>query len=193
TDAPVAAAALRVAASGAAALADPKWARGYSVALPARATTPVVVYVRGASVGTGVIDASIAAPGLGPLAAHHEWQVKPAGEALTVVEAVWVERAATAALTAASAEAGATPTGPARLVLERGLAPVLAAALESLRPERLIGPRAIADALEVFGRVRAWAITRGGETDPLAVRARELAGRAAGRKEAHFKDGHGGD
>ena len=57
------------------------------------------------------------------------------------------------------------------------------AALESLQPEHLNGARAMADALEVFGRVRAWAIVRGGDTHPLAIRARELARQVVARRD----------
>jgi hypothetical protein len=39
----------------------------------------------------------------------------------------------------------------------------------------------MADAIEVASRVRRWAITRGGEKDPLAERAAEIARRATGR------------
>ncbi len=65
--------------------------------------------------------------------------------------------------------------GAGRLVLERGIAPIIAAALDSFQPEHLTGERAFADALEVFGRVRAWAIVHSGEGDALAIRARALA------------------
>jgi hypothetical protein len=93
---------------------------------------------------------------------------------------VWVERAATVTLPPVSD--GVAPTGPARLIIERGIEPALAGAIESLRPERLTGLRAFADALEVFGRVRAWALVRGGQADPLASRAAELAELAIARR-----------
>jgi hypothetical protein len=181
------AAALRVTASGVAVLVEPGRANR-ALNLPPRSATPVVVYIRAPAVGSGILEATVTAPGVPSDAAHHEWQVKPAGETLSASEAAWIDRDAT--LSGPASDAGAVAVGPGRLVLERGLAPTLAAALESLRPERLTGLGAIADALEICARVRSWAIVRGGQTDPLAVRARELAALAVGRESAYEGKGH---
>jgi hypothetical protein len=189
TDRPLAGA-LRVTVSGAAALVEPRRA-GRAITLPARSATPVVIYVRAAAAGAAILEAAVAAPGVPGDAVRHEWPIRPAGETALQSDAAWIEREAV--LTFAARADGAAPAGPGRLVLERGLAPALSAALDSLRPERLTGLRAVADALEVLGRVRSWAIVRGGETDPLAVRARELAGLAAGRTEIYSKTGRGAD
>ena len=171
-------ASLRVTPSGAATLADPKRPAG-AVAVAARSTASVLVRLRGSSAGTAALDATVSSAGLPSDTLHHEWRVRAAGEASVASSAIWVESGATVALPASAA--GATPTGPGRLVLERGIEPALAGALESLRSERLIGLRGFADALEVFGRVRSWVMVRAGETDPLATRAAELADLALAR------------
>jgi hypothetical protein len=162
---------LRLSVAGAARMLAPD-AGKQTVAVPAKSMVTVAVRVRGNLAGTASLDAQVEGAGL---ADHvkHEWAIRPAGETFLAQNAAWVEQASTIALPAGSQSTPAQ--GPGRLVLERGIAPVLAAALDSLQPEHLTGERAFADALEVFGRVRAWAIVRGGEGHALAVRARELA------------------
>lgn len=172
---------LQVLASGSAQLTDPK-RNSQTLRVPGQSVATATVSVSGAWTGTGTLDVSLA-DGAAKIVdcVHHEWTIKPAGEVMAVSNAAVVERDTTVALPAAPT---ATPAvGSGRLVLERGLAPVLTAALESLTPERLHGQRSIADALEVFGRVRAWAIVRGGETDTLAVRARELSNQVVARRD----------
>ncbi len=176
---------LRVAASGAAALADRGPARR-AIAVPAGATVAATVFVVASAVGTGVLDVIASAAGVAPDAVHHEWAIRPAGERSTIADAVWVDRTATLALPSVGAD-GAAPTEPGRLVLERGPTAALAAVLESVQPEHLHGARPIADALEICGRIRTWAIVRGGESDPLAVRARTIAAQVANRLGAHSK------
>jgi hypothetical protein len=173
------AATLGLVASGAAQLVDARAVK-QTVAVPARSATTVRVRVRGRAIGTAVLDATLAGAGHTDRL-RHAWQVKPAGEIFVAQNATWIEKAATLPVPAAST---ATPAqGPSRLVLERGLEPVLAAALDSLAPDHLFGVRALADALEVAGRTRAWALVRGGETHALAVRSRELAVQASERLE----------
>jgi hypothetical protein len=172
-------ASLRVAASGAVALLEPARATR-ALPIAAGSSASVITFVRATAPGGAILDVNVVAPGVAPDAVRHQWSIKPAGERSMIASALWVEREATIPLPAGDAD-GAVPDGAGRLVLERGLGPALGAALESLRPERLVGLRAIADALDVLGRVWSWAIARGGETDPVAVRARELAGLAAAR------------
>ena len=167
---------LHVSASGSARLADLKSA-SQTLRVPAQSAATATVRVRGVWLGTGSLDVSLA-DGAAKIVdrVHHEWAIKPAGEVIMVSNAAVVERETTVTLPAATT---ATPAvGPARLVLERGLASVLTAALESLVPEQLNGQRSMADALEVFGRVRAWAIVRGGETDPWPCARASLRARS---------------
>jgi hypothetical protein len=110
---------------------------------------------------------------------HHDWEVKPAGDPFSVNSATWVEGEQELVLPLDRAVARAF--GPARLILERGAEPLLLAALDSLDPDTLSTPDATAHALDASERVRRWAIARGGEKDPLAVRALEIAKRAAGK------------
>ena len=180
---------LHAAASGAAALADHAPAER-ALALPAGSTAAVTVFVVASTAGTGILDVSASAAGAAPDAVHHEWAIRPAGERSTIADAVWVDRAATLAVPSAAAD-GASPTEPGRLILERGPTAALAAVLESVQSERLHGVRAIADALEVCARIRTWAIVRGGESDPLAARARAVAAEIASRLAVHKKDDPG--
>jgi hypothetical protein len=164
-------ASLRLTIAGAAQILDAS-ASKRTLSVPAQSTVTVAARIRGKLAGTAILDAAVDGSGL---ADHvkHEWAIRPAGEIFLAQDTAWVEQASTLSLPAGSQSTPAQ--GPGRLVLERGIAPVLAAALDSLQPEHLTGERAFADALEVFGRVRAWAIVHGGESHALAVRARELA------------------
>ncbi len=176
---------LRVAASGAAALAD-RAAAARTVAVPAAGTAVTTVFMSGGVAGTGVLDVTASAPGVEPDAVHHEWEIRPAGERAVLADAAWVDRTATLQLPGVTAD-GTAPIEPGRLVLERGPTAALAAVLESVQPDRLHSLRAFADALEICGRIRTWAIVRGGESDPLAARARALAGQVAERLGTHAK------
>jgi hypothetical protein len=164
-------ASLRLTIAGAAQILDAS-ASKRTLLVPAQSMVTVAARMRGKLAGTAILDAAVDGGGM---ADHvkHEWAIRPAGEIFLAQNAALVEQASTLSLPAGSQSTPAQ--GPGRLVLERGIAPVLAAALDSLQPEHLTGERAFADALEVFGRVRAWAIVRGGESHALAVRARELA------------------
>jgi hypothetical protein len=170
---------LRLSASGAASLVHASEAKR-TFKVPAQSATTTFTRVRGAAVGTAILEASVEGAGYSDRL-KHQWSVKPAGEVFVADSAVWLEQAATLPLPVATANTPAQ--GPGRLVLEKGIVPALASVLDSLVPERLAGERAFADALEVFGRVRTWAIIRGGETNPLAVRARQLAQQAHEREE----------
>src|SRR5207244_3377598 len=70
-------------------------------------------------------------------------------------------------------------------VLERGFDEALVAALEAMNPDLIATPEAMADALEVAGRVGRWAATRGDERAAVRSRAEELARRALGRLVAY--------
>jgi Alpha-2-macroglobulin family len=164
-------ASLLLSASGTAQILDVS-ASKRTISVPAQSMVTVAVRIRGSSVGTATLDAAIEGAGLSDRL-KHVWAIQAAGETFIAQNVTWVEQGSTVALPAGSQSTPVQGTG--RLVLERGIAPVLAAALDSLQPDHLTGERAFADALEVFGRVRSWAIVRGGESHALAVRARELA------------------
>jgi hypothetical protein len=171
--------ALRISASGSVLLVDGKAAK-QTLSVAARSATTTTVRVRALGAGTGVLDASVEAAGHSDRI-RHEWPTKAAGEVFTAENVAWVETSATVAVPAGTQ---ANPAqGPARLVLEKGIEPALASALDALTPDSLSGLRALADALEVTARIAAWALVRGGETHPLAVRARHIAGQLKARPE----------
>ncbi len=162
---------LRLAATGAVRILDAS-ASQREIPVPAQSMVTVTAQMRGMSVGTAMLEATVEG---GELVDRlkHEWAVRPAGKTVLAENARWLDRSATVPLPAPTQDMPAQGSG--RLVLERGISPVLAAALDSFQPEHLTGERAFADALEVFGRVRSWAVMHGGESNALAVRARELA------------------
>jgi hypothetical protein len=169
TDQPVALT-LQVSASGVARLVDAS-ASKRTFSLAPQTSLEVHARVRAASVGTAVLDASVSGAGHADRI-HHAWQVLPAGETYTAERTAWIDRSATVLLPEAGKDLPAE--GRSYLIFERGLEPVLTAAVGSLVPDQLNGSRAHADALEVLRRVRSWAIVRGGEGHALAVRSRDL-------------------
>jgi hypothetical protein len=180
TDKPLVAS-LRLSASGGAALVNPKEAQRV-LTLPADSATEFTVAVVGASVSTGVLEASVEGGGL---ADHlrHDWPIRPAGETMLAQNLVWIDGGDKATLSLPAASESMPAIGPGRLVVERGIEPALSAALESLTSERLGGERAYADAMESFSRIARWAIAAGGDRHPLATRARELAHQVSERAE----------
>jgi hypothetical protein len=149
------------------------------IQVPAEGAAVTHVRVRATRPGEAHLDVRVQAAGLADDTVVHSWQVAPSGDLADFSGATWVDK---------EAELERTPPPPSfrilgapRLVLERGFDLALSAALESLDPDSLATPGAMADAIEVAGRVRRWAIARGGERDPLAERAGELAKRATGK------------
>jgi hypothetical protein len=178
-------ASLTAGASGAAALAEP--ATGGLLAktaqIPAGGAVVVQVRVKATRPGTARLEVRLEG-GRGPEdVVSHAWEVRPAGEPTDFTSARWVDDGAELSLT--MPPASVRVVGAPRLVIERGWDQALAGALESLDPDTLSSPRAMADAVEVASRLRRWAIVRGGEKDPLAERAAELARRAVGRLVAY--------
>lgn len=177
-------AALAIEARGAAALADPRGGAAV-VDVPAGGAAPVRVRVRAPRAGRAELTAKVSAPGLEPDVVSHAWEVRPAGERTDLSASQWVEAGAPATLRAPALGKVYALTGQPRLLLERGLGGALSAALESMEPDRLASPGALADAVEVASRIRRWATARQGEASPLATRAVEVARRAVGRLVAY--------
>jgi|GEM_PF-1471208 len=167
-----------IAASGAAALSVPRDARR-TLDVPARGVANLRLRVKGVRPGKAVLEARTAVAGLPEDVARQEWEVKPAGEVTDVTQMAWVSGESRVALPLDPQTT--TPLGATVLQIERGYEPLLNAALDALDPDRLRTPDAIADSLETALRIRGWAVARGGETDPLADRAQEIARRAIGR------------
>jgi hypothetical protein len=158
-------------------------ARELTVDVPANGIATTRVRARAKRAGTAELAVTTRAPGLPDDLARHTWEVRRAGESVDVSHVQWVE-----------GEAELSPwldpkpfaaLGPARVVLERGIDVSLASALEALDPDRLRGAAELADAIEVASRLRAWGLTRGGEEDPLVVRAATIQRRATGRLAAY--------
>ncbi|MBI5534913.1 MAG: hypothetical protein HY898_19455 [Deltaproteobacteria bacterium] len=150
-----------------------------SLTVPGGGATTTSVRVQTSHYGKAGLDVRMDAQGLASDTVHHSWEVKPAGDPMDVNRAVWVD--GEQELSLPLDESVSKPFGPARLVFERGAEPLLTAAMESLDPDLMPTPDATAHALDASERIRRWAIARGGEKDPMALRAGEFARRAAGR------------
>jgi hypothetical protein len=122
-------------------------------------------------------------PGLPDDRVHHEWDAEPAGERRAMFASRWVDT--TDQIGLVTSEHALRPLGAPRLVLERGWAPALGAALQALDLSRLRTPDALADALEVAWRIRRWAIATQGERSLIAVQAADLTRRALGRLSSY--------
>ncbi len=173
---------ISVAAGGAAKLGDRASARR-TVDVPARGASevPVVVVAERAGRATLAVDVSSGGKAFDRLT--HGFDVAPAGEPTELTESRWIEKQGELV---APVERGVRLTGAPRLVLERGFEGALGEALEALEPERLDGPDAMVDAIEVAARVRSFAVHHEGEGSRLAARAAGLEGRARGRLQAYL-------
>ncbi len=177
-----ASASLSIVAGGVAALAEPtRGAEPLEKTAAVAAGGAVVVHarVRAARAGKAQLEVRVRAGDAPEDRVTHTWEVRAAGEPTDFTSARWIEDDAELSLTLPPASIRVV--GAPRLVLERGWEQALAGALESLDPDEQASPRAMADAIEVASRLRRWAIARGGEKDPLAERAAEIARRATGR------------
>jgi hypothetical protein len=152
-----------------------------TVDVPADGAVATRVRVRATRTGTGRLDVRAHAAGVPDDAVSHAWEVRAAGELADVANAVWVDGEGKDELGPPPLSQSMRIVGAPRLVLERGYDAAVTGALESLDPDRLASADAMADAIEVAGRVYRWAIARGGDKDPVADRAREIARRATGR------------
>lgn len=150
-----------------------------SVTVAAGGAADVPVHVRARAAGTASLQ--VVAKGTGGVAdsTTHTWEVKPAGEVVDLTSTQWVTSNTTLALSQVSPQLRAT--GTAKLVLERGNAASIAAALDSLDPDAIHSQDGLSYAQEAAARIEKWATARGGEADPLAVRARDRVRRAIGR------------
>ncbi|WP_438036380.1 alpha-2-macroglobulin family protein [Sorangium sp. So ce204] len=171
-------------ARGVAALADPR-RRAVAVDVPAGGAAPVRARVRALRAGRAELAVALKAQGTPGDTLVHAWDVRPAGEPTDLNIAQVVEGGATATLRIATDAQRYQLTGRPRLVVERGLAGALTAALEAMDPDRLSSAGAMADAVEVASLVGRWAKARGGEGAPLAARAEDIGRRAVGRLLAY--------
>ena len=158
-----------------------------TVEVPARGATEVRVAVGAPAVGEAGLEVHTRVAGSPEDVLHHSWDVKPAAERTDVTQMAWIDGEKTVSLPLDPKRVRVV--GAVELELERGQEPAVSAALDSLEPDRLRTPAALGDALDTAMRVRRWAIGRGGEADPLAARALDVARRALGRislyAEAH--------
>lgn len=170
--------ALQANATGAVALALPQQAR-QSITVPAEGTIATTVRVVAKRPGEAALEVRADSTQARADMLKQTWEVKPAGTPVLANDAVWVQGEQEIAIT--SPAAGTRSLSAPRLVLERGVDPLISAALDSLEPDRIPTPDGVAHAMDAASRVRTWAISRGGEKDSLAIRGEEFGRRAAGR------------
>lgn len=177
---------IEAAAEGAVVLADtPRAPRAVDV--PAHGARTVAVKVRATRAGEGKLVLVARAPNLPEDVLRHSWEIAPPGEARALTQTAWVtgERELGIVL-----DQGYRLSGEPRLVLERGYDDAVAAALESLEPERQRSPHSLVDALEGGLRVARWATTKDKPRHrALAEIAQASADRALGRFNVITKAG----
>ncbi|WP_437593378.1 alpha-2-macroglobulin family protein [Sorangium sp. So ce1000] len=171
-------------ARGVVALADAR-RRAVAVDVPAGGAAPVRARVRAGRAGRAELAVAVKAQGTPGDALVHAWDVAPAGEPTDLNVAQLVEGGAAATLRVSADAQRYQLTGSPRLVVERGLAGALTAALEAMDPDRLSSAAAMADAVEVAALVGRWAAARGGDGAPLVARAEDIGRRAVGRLLAY--------
>jgi hypothetical protein len=174
-----------VAASGVAELAYTGVARSRAtkppapLVVPADAMVETRIRIRASQPGTAHLDVRAQATGVPGDSVFHTWEVGAAGEHSTFCSSVWTDDRAELSLRLPPESIRII--GTPRLVLERGFDVALAGALQSLEADSLASPSALADAIEVAGRIRRRAIASGGETDSVAMRAEAIARSATGK------------
>lgn len=143
-------------AEGAARLEDPRRA-AFAVLVPERGARTVRVRVRAKQAGVGRLILVARANGLPDDVVRHTWEIVPPGERRALTQTAWVEGDRDLGLTL---DHGYRLAGAPRLVLERGYDDAVAAALESLEPERQKSAHGLADAVEGAVRVQRWATSK---------------------------------
>lgn len=150
------------------------------VDIPAQGAVHTTVRLRAPSSGEASLRASVSGGPAGSDTTQVVWQVRPAGEVTELVDTYWVEGETELSLPAKGA------SYPSSMVLlERGHAPSILAAMGALDPDRQKTPEGAAHSLEAAMRLYRWALTRGGQKDPVAERAISAARRASGRVRAY--------
>jgi hypothetical protein len=174
---------LTLSAEGACSLRGGKGAAGpRTMSLPSGSAVETEVGVIARAEGTCTLTARVSAPGSPEDVLRHAWDVAPRGEPRVVTAARWIEGAADLAT---PLDAGYSLRGTPRLVLERGYAEPLAAALDALEPERISAPTSLVDVMETARRVHRWAVTQqNARARSLATISEAMERRALGRYRA---------
>ncbi|MBX3219239.1 MAG: hypothetical protein KF795_01895 [Labilithrix sp.] len=161
---------------------DPKAAPA-TVEVPARGARQVRVRVTAKRAGGAALVVTTRSPGVPDDVLRHTWDVAAPGERRALTQTAWVdgERELGIAL-----DHGYAIIGEPRLVLERGYDDAVAAALDSLEPERQTSAGALVDALEASLRIERWATQRSTPRHrAIAAIAKGMAERSLGRFEAY--------
>ena len=168
---------LRISAKEATQLLNPSQASSV-LDVPAGGMAVTTIRVRATKEGTGSLTAEVSAPSLPDDAFEARFPVQAAGEVLVRTRAVWVSSASDVRV---DVDAGHRLTGRPKLVVERGFAHTLDAALGALDPDTLTSPADLADAVEAAVRIERWSTTGAGVDAPRTKRAHDLLLRARGR------------
>lgn len=163
---------------------DPKAAPA-TVDVPAHGARRVRARVTAKRVGRAALVVTTRAPGLPDDVLRHTWEVAPPGERRALTQTAWVDGERELGV---SLDHGYSIVDAPRLVLERGYDDAIAAALDSLEPERQTSTLALVDALEASTRIERWATQRSTPRHrALAAIAKGIAERSLGRFEAYAK------
>lgn len=143
-----------VKAEGAAAVEGPS---EKSVDVPAHGARSVHVRVKAQRSGEGILVVTTRADGMPEDVLRHAWEIVPPGEMRVLTKTSWVEGRKELVL---ALDHGYRLAGTPKVVLERGYDDSVAAALDSLEPERQTSTAALADAYEASVRIERWALSR---------------------------------
>lgn len=127
------------------------------VDVPARGGRSVEVRVRAARPGAATLVLKADAPGVPGDVLRHTWEVIAAGEPRIFTRTAWAEGSRDLRI---ELDRGYRTEGAPRVVLERGYDDAVAAALDSLEPERQTSAHALLDAYDASLRIQRWATTR---------------------------------
>ncbi len=142
---------------------------------PGEAALVITTKAQGGSAGAAVVDDVL----------RHTWEVVPPGEKRVLTQTAWVDGDRELGI---AIDNGYALMGEPRVVLERGYDDPIAAALDSLEPERQTSAQALADALEAAILIERWATTKNTPRHrALGEIAHTLAASAQGRFEAYAK------
>jgi hypothetical protein len=156
-----------------------------TIDVPANGARRVRVRVAAKEAGSAALVVTTRAPGLADDVLRHTWEVVPRGERRELTQTGWVDGDRTLGI---SLDHGYSLAGEPRLVLERGYDDAVAAALDSLEPERQTSTEALVDALEAAIRIERWATQKSTPRHrAIAAIAKTTSERALGRFEAFAK------
>jgi len=156
-----------------------------SIRVPAGGERVLRVQVQAPKAGKAGLAIRTSAPGFPADELEHTWRVRRAGEVIRRAHVEWVDEERD--LSQWLERDGLIALGAPRLVIERGMAHSIEAALESLDPDGLTTMDSMVDAVETSGLVHRWALRQGTSKAHLVKRTLQIGEHAMGRFRIYKK------